>query len=190
VLLEDRITVAGKTVKEIKETLNHGEVMQGLDNLFSEKKIAITEPFVLALHQDLMRGLVDTAELGQRRSINVYVTGSEETFPSPNEVSGKMKQFFVSDFCSPQSLEDVAKLHFEFVNIHPFVDGNGRIARLLMNIGLISIGYFPIIIPVVLRNEYISSLQGKNFAKWLDFFLGQVYENHKDYVRFFTNATV
>jgi Fic family protein len=80
-------------------------------------------------------------------------------------------------------------LHFEFVNVHPFVDGNGRIARLLMNIWLISIGYFPIIIiPAVLRNDYISSLQGKDFQKWFDFFLRQVYENHKDYIRFFSNV--
>jgi Fic family protein len=52
----------------------------------------------------------------------------EKTVPS------LMDSFFVSDFCKPQSLEDVARLHFEFVNVHPFVDGNGRIARLLMNI--------------------------------------------------------
>jgi hypothetical protein len=55
-----------------------------------------------------------------------------------------------------------------------------------MNIGLISLGYFPIIIPVILRREYITSLQGDHFDCWLDFFLRQVYENHKDYVRFFT----
>jgi Fic family protein len=87
------------------------------------------------------------------------------------------------------SLEEVARIHFEFVKIHPFVDGNGRIARLLMNIGLISKGCFPIIIPVVLRNKYIHSLKGKHFERWLAFFLKQVYENHKDYVRFFSNET-
>ncbi|MDR3169328.1 MAG: hypothetical protein LBU27_06305 [Candidatus Peribacteria bacterium] len=57
----------------------------------------------------------------------------------------------------------------------------------MMNIGLITLGYFPIIIPVVLRNEYITSLQGNHFERWLEFFLRQVYENHKDYVRFFTS---
>jgi len=45
-----------------------------------------------------------------------------------------MTSFFSSSFVHPQTLEDVAKIHFDFVNIHPFVDGNGRIARLLMNI--------------------------------------------------------
>jgi Fic family protein len=185
VLLEDGITVAGKTVREIKETLNHGEVMQSLDNLFTEKPFTIDEPFVLQLHQDLMRGLVEKSDLGQWRRIGVRVTGSEDVFPNPLKVPEKMKTFF-SDVSSLHSLEDVAKLHFEFVKIHPFVDGNGRIARLLMNIGLISLGYFPIIIPVVLRNEYITALQGNHFDYWLEFFLGQVYENHKDYVRFFT----
>jgi Fic family protein len=96
-----------------------------------------------------------------------------------------MTSFFSAHFISPHTLEDVARLHFELVKIHPFVDGNGRIARLLMNIGLIDLGYFPIIIPVVIRNEYIYALKDKHFERRYDFFLRQVYENHKDYLRFF-----
>ncbi|GHV24948.1 hypothetical protein FACS1894176_02340 [Bacteroidia bacterium] len=135
-----------------------------------------------------MRGLLEKEECGQRRNITVRVTGSEETFPNPSQIPELMKEFFTSDFSSPHSLEDVARLHFELVKIHPFVDGNGRIARLLMNIGLITIGYFPIIIPMVVRNEYISSLKGKQFEKRFAFFVQQVYENHKDYIRFFMNS--
>ena len=98
-----------------------------------------------------------------------------------------MTRFFSSSYIHPYSLEDVAKIHFELVKIHPFVDGNGRIARLLMNIGLISLGFFPIIIPVVLRSEYIYSVKDKHFDRRYEFFLQQVYENHKDYLRFFSN---
>lgn len=187
VLLEDGVTVGWKTVKEIRETLNYGDVMSGLDNLFTDKNFAITENFVLGLHSDLMRWLLGIGEIWEWRKINIYVTGSEEKFPLPNQVPDLMRKYFNSDFISPKTLSDVAKIHFELVKIHPFVDGNGRIARLLMNIGLISIWYFPIVIPVVLRNEYIASLKNKKFEHWFEFFVQQVYENHKDYVRFLSN---
>jgi len=55
VLLEDGITVGGKTVKEIRETLNHGEVMSKLDDLFTQQTLLIGEAFLLSLHTDLMR---------------------------------------------------------------------------------------------------------------------------------------
>jgi hypothetical protein len=57
-----------------------------------------------------------------------------------------------------------------------------------MNLAIISIWFLPIIIPVILRNEYISSLQWDNFDKRYQFFLRQVKENHKDYLRFFSNS--
>lgn len=187
VLLEDGITIGWKTVREIRETLNYGDVMLGLDNLFSDQKFKITESFVLKLHRDLMRGLLEKVECWTWRKINIYVTGSEEEFPLPSQVPYLMQEYFSSEFVLPKTIQDVAKIHFDFVKIHPFVDGNGRIARLLMNIGLIGIWYFPIVIPVAVRNEYISSLKDKHFESWFDFFVQQVYENHKDYVRFFSN---
>lgn len=56
------------------------------------------------------------------------------------------------------TLEKVAKIHYDFVKIHPFVDGNGRLARLIMNLYLVKNGFLPIIFPVVTRLEYIKSL--------------------------------
>jgi Fic family protein len=56
-------------------------------------------------------------------------------------------------------VEFAAQLHKKFVFIHPFLDGNGRISRLLMNTALIQDGYMPAMIPPVLRQEYISLLE-------------------------------
>jgi hypothetical protein len=68
------------------------------------------------------------------------------------------------------------------------MDWNWRIARLLMNIWLVKIWFLPIIIPIVLRNEYISSLSpAKAFEDFYQFFLRQLSENLKDYIRFFKN---
>lgn len=128
----------------------------------------------------------DASYVWSRRDIHVVASGSEETFPHPNQVRELIKDFVDASYLRPQSLEDVARIHYNFVKIHPFVDGNGRIARLLMNIWLIALWYFPIIIPIVTRHEYISSLQGNDFDIWYRFFVRQVIENHKDYVRFFT----
>lgn len=187
VLLEDGVTIAGKTVRELKETLNHGDLMTELDNLFSDTKRKINEKSILWLHTTLMRGLVVDKHLWKWRTINIRVTGSNDIFPDPQNVPVLMSKFFESPICECKKFEDIARLHFEFVNIHPFVDGNGRIARLIMNLWLIKCWYFPIIIPVIIRNEYIESLRWQNFDKRYTFFLWQVYENYKDYLRFFSN---
>ena len=187
VLLEDGITVGGKTIREIRETTNHAEIMTLLWDLFDDHiDTNITLSRILDIHRWLMEGTLDASYVWLRRDIHVVVSGSEDTFPHPNQVRELMKDFVDASYLRPQSLEDVARIHYNFVKIHPFVDGNGRIARLLMNIWLITLWYFPIIIPIVTRHEYISSLQGNDFDIWYRFFVRQVIENHKDYVRFFT----
>jgi Fic family protein len=85
----------------------------------------------------------------------------------------------------PDSLKKVAKIHYDFVKIHPFEDGNGRIARLLMNLYLVRMNIFPIIFPLSVRLDYIVSLKSsKSFDDFYNFFLRQLYENLKDYKRF------
>lgn len=96
-----------------------------------------------------------------------------------------MEIFFATLGTHIVTLEDVAHIHYDFVKIHPFADGNGRLARILMNLALLHLGYFPVIIPRVVRGEYIASLQGDHFDQRYQFFLRQVYENHKDYLKFF-----
>ena len=78
-----------------------------------------------------------------------------------------------------------AKLHKEFVFIHPFVDGNGRMARLLMNVALMQAGYMITIIPPLKRSKYISALEKahKNDADFLKLIASCVYETQKDLLR-------
>lgn len=186
VLLEDGITVWWKTIKELRETLNHAEVIDTLYGFFNLDKIE-KEKALLSLHSTLLQWCLDPIHIGKRRTIQVEISWSPDSCPNPSQIPALMDAFLGSSFMDPKNEEDIARLHYDFVKIHPFVDGNGRIARLLMNAWLVHLWYFPIIIPVVLRNEYISSLRGDNFVKRYEFFLRQLHENLKDTVRFFSN---
>ena len=84
-------------------------------------------------------------------------------------------------------VELAARAHFQLVNIHPFIDGNGRCARLLSNLILLKAGYAVIIIPPVVRADYVEALkqaQTKHNTKaFIDFISEMVLESMKDYLR-------
>ena len=79
-----------------------------------------------------------------------------------------------------------ALIHLRLVSIHPFIDGNGRTARLLMNLALLQAGYVITIIPPVLRREYLDSLKVSNRGDnkpFISLMVAMVYESQKDYLR-------
>ena len=83
-------------------------------------------------------------------------------------------------------LKKIAKIHYDFVKIHPFVDWNWRLARLFMNLYLVKYWFLPIIFPVVTRLDYIKSLwKDKKFEDFYKYFLWQTNENMNDYLNFF-----
>ncbi|MFH1385408.1 MAG: Fic family protein, partial [Candidatus Omnitrophota bacterium] len=83
------------------------------------------------------------------------------------------------------SVEYAARLHKEFVFIHPFIDGNGRVARLLMNVSLMQAGYIIAIIPPLKRAEYIAALEKahKNDTDFIKLIASCVYETQNDLLR-------
>ena len=183
-VIEEGLTIWWKTVRELQETINHGKLMDTLHDMFEKNGFRFTKHHVLDLHRQLMTGLLSEKDCGAWRKIQVRISWTTEELPSPQQVPDLMEDFFATIANKIETLEDVAHIHYDFVKIHPFVDGNGRIARVLMNLALVSLGYFPIIIPRMLRQEYIDTLRGDRFEKRYQFFLWQVYENHKDYLRF------
>jgi Fic family protein len=89
-------------------------------------------------------------------------------------------------------VEYSALLHLRLANIHPFVDGNGRTARLLMNLALLQGGYIITIIPPVLRREYLDTLKASNRGDskpFIDLIVSMVYESQKDYLRLLETLT-
>ncbi|MBN2982166.1 Fic family protein [Cohnella algarum] len=153
------ITVGGKTIKEHLEAINHKEAI-----LYVEELVRSNEPFsewqIKSIHGLILKGIMDD-QAGVYRKQNVLISGAKHIPPDFSHVPFLMEQlahWMVSQSKSLHAIERAARLHSEFVKIHPFVDGNGRTARLLLNFELMKNGYPPIVIEKENRLEYYSAL--------------------------------
>lgn len=181
-VVEDGITVEGKPLREIFEATNHSKAVDLIYQLV-KKSPSVDEAVIKSIHK-LILAQIDDENAGVYRKIAVFISGETQPLPPASEVQSKMQALESWLNSSPLNLESIAKWHYEFVKIHPFVDGNGRTARLVSNLMLMTLGYPIQIIPIVRRREYIASLHSsKNFEDFYAFFLSVQYENMKDYLR-------
>ncbi|MEK6715027.1 MAG: Fic family protein [Candidatus Omnitrophota bacterium] len=188
IVIEDGITIGGKPLKDHYEAMGHSEAFSFLYELVKNK--SITENDILKLHH-LFYYRIDENKAGKYRTVNVLITGSAFKPPKYPEVPVLMKKFAgnIASMCKEyHPVEFSARLHKELVTIHPFVDGNGRAARLLMNLALLQAGYVITIIPPILRNDYInaiklSQVEPKSDKPFINFISSMVYESAKDYIR-------
>lgn len=185
ILLEDGLTVGGKPIRDYYEATGHAKAYDYIYTLLQGE--AIGEAQLKTIHR-LFYSLIDEAQAGQYRQEKVIISGSKYPVPSPEVVDAKMKEFFSWLSVKEKELHPVelaAQVHKEFVFIHPFVDGNGRVARLLMNLCLLRHGYTPAIIPPVLRGEYVALLEKahEEDAAFVNFIAERVEETQKDLLR-------
>jgi Fic family protein len=186
IIIEDGLTIGGKTIREHSEVLGHSEAYTYLNTL--TKRNIITEHNILELHR-LFYYRIDARKAGIYRKQQVYISGTDYLPPNYKEIPELMKKFVLGiselkEKSHPVTL--AAKLHERIASIHPFIDGNGRTARLVMNLSLLQDGYPIVIIPPILRNEYIASIRLANTGNTEPFFdfISQVeYESSKDYLR-------
>ena len=186
VVIEDGLTINGKPMKDHLETLGHASAFNELLEL--AKSNTITEENIKNLHK-IFYAKIDSDNAGNYRQKPVIVTGADINFPLPKELNDKMQEFISK---LPQLKQDLhaieyaAMVHALFVNIHPFIDGNGRVARLIMNLALLQNGYNITIIPPVVRADYIRALQDSNhnnFQPFINFISEMVLEAQKEYLR-------
>lgn len=188
VVLEDGLTIAGKPLKDHYEVSGHSEAFDFIYDL--AKKKAITEKDILTIHR-LFYYRIDKENAGKYRKVPVVITGTDYVPPAPSKVPVQMKKFVAKIPAMRKKLHPVvfaSKLHEELVNIHPFVDGNGRTARLLMNLALFQAGYTTTVIPPVVRADYIAFIKRSQTGKkddtdFVNFISCMVYEASKDYLR-------
>lgn len=159
ILIEDGITIGGKSLQDTFAALGHANAYDYMFTLLDRK--GITEGDILTMH-GMMAGGLETGEAGKYRTTGVFVTGSSFKFPPAKAVPALMRDLFEKTMPELTALHPViqaAKIHEKLVTIHPFSDGNGRIARLAMNAILIQHGFLPVQIHPVIRQEYIDSLR-------------------------------
>ncbi|MCF6806958.1 Fic family protein [Thiotrichales bacterium 19S9-12] len=152
------ITVGGKTLREHFEAINHKDAILYLEEIIKDKE-PLCEWTIKSIHQLILKS-IDDANAGKYRTINVRIMGANHIPPEHYQLNELMAQL-IKDYESWQDLhpiEQAARMHGEFVKIHPFVDGNGRTSRLLMNLILMQNGYPAAILPVEKRLEYYNAL--------------------------------
>jgi Fic family protein len=187
VVLEDGITIGGKPLKDHYEAAGHSEAFDLLYRL--AKNTAITETDILDLHR-LFYYRIDSAHAGKYRDRPVIITGTDFVPPSPQVVPYAMQEF-VGQMPQLRKIHPVlygARLHAQLANIHPFIDGNGRTARLLMNLSLVQSGYPITIIPPIARGDYIAAIKETNtgnYTRFENFITCMVWEAQREYVRLF-----
>lgn len=152
------ITIAGKSLNEHLEAINYLVALNFIEMFVAQKRNDITLPTVLDIHRIILKS-IDDAHAGVLRTIAVRIGGSSVVLPPPVKVPDLMSEFI--DWLHTATGHPVivsAQAHKKLVDIHPFVDGNGRTARLLMNLLLMQEGYPPAIIKVSDRVAYLDAL--------------------------------
>ena len=152
------ITVGGKSIKEHLEAINHEKAILFLDDLVKDNE-PISEWNIKNIHQLVLKD-IDNENAGRYRKENVTIKGATHIPPDYLKVPELMEKLILTynTWNEYHPIIQAALLHGELVKIHPFVDGNGRTSRLLMNLDLMNNGYNPVIIKKESRLKYYEAL--------------------------------
>ena len=152
------ITVGGKSIKEHLEAINHEKAILFLDDLVKDND-PINEWNIKSIHQLVLKD-IDNENAGRYRKENVTIKGATHIPPDYLKVPELMEKLILTynAWSEYHPIIQAALLHGELVKIHPFIDGNGRTSRLLMNLVLMNKGYNPVIIKKVSRLKYYEAL--------------------------------
>ena len=155
-VVEKGLTVGGKSLNEHLEAINHTFAIEYIKDIAHNAE-PINERVLLNIHKLILQG-IDNTNAGKYRSVQVLISGAKHVPPQPYLVLKEMETLFLWYEENKNNLHPVqlsAEMHERLVTIHPFIDGNGRTARLLMNLILLQNG-FPI---AILRGDTDSRLK-------------------------------
>ena len=152
------ITIGGKSVKEHLEVINHKNAILFLEDLV-KSNIDISEWNIKNIHSLILKE-IDNENARKYRTENVKISGASQIPVDYVKVPEEMEKLIYryNNWKQYHPLIRAALLHGEFVFIHPFVDGNGRTARLLMNFEAMKNGYLPIILKASIKSKYYDAL--------------------------------
>lgn len=177
--------MGGKPLRDTFEALGHAKAYDFMFSLLGRQ--TIEEADVLTMHK-LFYNDIESETAGVYRDVPVFITGSKYSVSNAEQIQDSMTELI--EWANGQRdkyhpVEFAALLHKRFAFIHPFKDGNGRLARLLMNAALIQSGYVPAIIPPILRFDYITLLEKahKDDKPFIEFIGERVLETEKEIMR-------
>lgn len=141
-VINEGLTVSGKSMREHLEAINHQEAIGYIKQLM-EKGFSFSERELFTIHNLILRGIIPE-DAGRYRRVQVMIKGSSHMPPQPYLVAKDMEDYFIWYETHKNKLHPVilaAEMHERLVTIHPFIDGNGRTSRLVMNLILLQHGY-------------------------------------------------
>ncbi|MDD2952366.1 MAG: Fic family protein [Parabacteroides sp.] len=154
-VVNEGVTISGKSMREHLEAINHTEAINYIKDI-AKQDIEISERTIKEIHALILHG-IDRENAGRYRTVPVMISGSTHMPPQPYLIEKQMEDLMLRfRQMEEEKVHPVlvaAYLHDELVRIHPFIDGNGRTSRLLMNLYLLRNGYV------------IITLKGSNDAK-------------------------
>ncbi len=153
-IIQEGITIAEKPIKEHLDVIGHKDAFEYITAL-AEKNTVITEQIIKKIHSLVLMN--DADNRGIYRRIPVSILGAAHTPPEPYLVPERMERL-IADYNRARRekhvIEAVSEFHLMFEGIHPFIDGNGRTGRLILNLELIKLGYLPVNIKFSDRKKY------------------------------------
>lgn len=142
-VINEGVTIGGKSMREHLEAINHNEAIAFIKEIAQEAE-TVSERAILQIHALILRS-INCENAGRYRTVPTLISGSRHTPPQPYLIEKQMEEFMLRfkalEAQGEHPIHIAAYLHDELVRIHPFIDGNGRTARLLMNLYLQSKGY-------------------------------------------------
>lgn len=158
-ILQDGLTIGGKRLREHFEAINHRDAIEYVMAIVAGKE-PLSEWQIRNIHRLVLKN-IDDDNAGRYRTSNVLIAGARHIPPDSLKLPELMQSFiywYEQEAQKMHPVERAAHVHARFVGIHPFIDGNGRTSRLLMNLELLKNGYPPAVLPVERRLDYYTAL--------------------------------
>ncbi|MEG0898770.1 MAG: Fic family protein [Oscillospiraceae bacterium] len=166
-ILQEGITIAEKPIKEHLEAIGHKDAFEYIVSI-TRKSEPLTERVIKDIHSLVLMN--DSLNRGIYRSVPVTILGAMHTPPQPYLVAKQMEELLLNYLAWQKQasiIECVSRFHIEFESIHPFIDGNGRTGRLILNLELMKVGLLPVNVKFADRRNYYNCFDS-------------YYENNKD----------
>lgn len=175
-VINEGLTISGKSMREHLEAINHVEAIAYIKQLM-ERNFPLNERELLSVHNLILRGIIPE-DAGRYRRVQIMIKGSSHMPPQPFVVAKEMEDYFIWYEENKSKMHPVvlaAEMHERLVTIHPFIDGNGRTSRLIMNLILLQNGY----VIANIKGDYETRM---NYYKTLE--TAQTSNNKEDFLLF------